>query len=358
MRIAFGICSWGLGHATRTLPIIRRFIKEGDDVVVVSHGGALSLLRTELDGGARFYDLEDYEPPSTQNSNLVALEAFASIPKYVSAVKREHDFVERMLANDKIDAIFSDNRFGFYSIRVPSFYMTHQLRIMNPLRSRFLESVTERLGEWLLNRLTGLIVPDFKSDGLSGRLAHGLSVIDERDVHYIGALSDFERRSSDEDVDLFASVSGPEPQRSAFERLVLEQLEGFEGRAIISLGKKAETKVLGNIEIRGLTGKKEREDLLSRSKVVISRSGYSTIMDMCALGRRSLLVPTPGQTEQEYLAQYHMSRGSYFCVSENDLDVRNQIGEVSSWNPPKLQHSIARTVENALGIITQTARAG
>lgn len=357
MRIAFGICSWGLGHASRTLPIIRRFAEEGDEVTVVSHGAALELLRNELDGTVAYHDLEDYLPPTTSNSKLVALDAFASIPRYLGAMKREHEFVERLLDRERISAVFSDNRFGFYSVRVPSFFMTHQLRIMNPIKSRFLESATERIASWLLKRVAGVIVPDFRSEGLSGRLAHGLSVIDERDVNYIGALSDFERHSDGEDIEVFASVSGPEPQRTAFEGIVLRQLRGFQGKAVISLGKKAVTRVDGQVEIRGLIGKRERQDLLNRSKVVISRSGYSTIMDMCALGKKSLLVPTPGQTEQEYLADYHMNRGSYFCVPERELDVAGQLAKVASRRPPRLQHSVPKAVENAVSLITQTAPA-
>ncbi len=357
MRIAFGICSWGLGHATRTLPIIRKFIEEGDDVVVVSHGQALSLLRDELDGGALFHELRDYPPPATHHAKLMALDAAVSIPKYIYTMKKEHDFVEKLLEREKVDAIFSDNRFGFYSVKVPSFYMTHQLRIMNPLGVHALESATERLCDWLLNRLAGLMVPDFASDGLSGRLAHGLSVIDERDVHYVGALSDFEKRSDVQDIDVFASISGPEPQRTSFESILLEQLRGFEGKAIVSLGTRAETRTCGDLEVRGLTTRSERESLLNRSKLVIARSGYSTIMDMCALGKRSLLVPTPGQTEQEYLADYHMDRKSYFCVREGALDLKRQIGQLVSWNPPRMQHSVARSVENAVGVITQTGNA-
>ncbi len=357
MRIAFGVCSWGLGHATRTLPIIRKFIDEGDEVTVVSHGGALSLLQDELNGSVSYHELEDYPPPTTLHPKLLALDACMNIPKYISTMKREHDFVERLLDREKIEAIFSDNRFGFYSVKVPSFYMTHQLRIMNPMGFHVLESATERLCDWLLERLAGLMVPDFQSDGLSGRLAHGLSVIDEKDVHYIGALSDFERHSGNEDIDVFASVSGPEPQRSSFERILLEQLKDFDGKAVVSLGKRSEGRKSGNLEILGLTTKTERENLLNRSKLVIARSGYSTIMDLCALGKKSLLIPTPGQTEQEYLADYHMDRKSYFCVHERNLDLKTQISGMASWNPPKMQHSVARSVENAVSVITQTASA-
>jgi len=357
VKVAFGICSWGLGHATRTLPIIRKLIDEGDEVIVVSHGGALTLLRNELDGRASYHELPDYPAPATQHSKLMALDAFMSIPQYIFAMKREHTFVEKLLDDEKVDAIFSDNRFGFYSIRVPSFYMTHQLRIMNPLESHALESGTERLCAWLLKRLSGLIVPDFKDDGLAGRLAHDLSVIDESDVHYIGVLSDFERRTNNEDIDVFASISGPEPQRTAFEKIVLEQLKDFKGKAVVSLGKSAEAQTSGNLEVRGLTAKQERENLLNRSKMIIARSGYSTIMDLCALGKKSLLVPTPGQTEQEYLAGYHMGRRNYFCVQERGLDLKSQLEAVSCWNPPRMQHSVARTVENAVSLITQTAGA-
>lgn len=356
MRIVFGICSWGLGHATRSLPIIRRFIREGDEVTVVSYGRALTLLRNELGGSAHFAELSDYQPPSTLNPRRLALDTFLSTPEYLFAMKREHSFVERMLDDGKIDAIFSDNRFGFYSLKAPSYYMTHQLRLLNPVDIRGLEKGSEIFNRWFLKRSTGVIVPDFEEDGLAGRLAHGLSVIDERSLNYIGVLSDFTHRPVQEDLDVLVSVSGFEPQRSAFEELVMSQMTGLDKDSIVSLGRDAATEVRGRVRVQGLSTKEEQEALLNRAKVVVSRSGYSTLMDLCVLQKKALLIPTPGQTEQEYLAEYHMGRRDYHCVPESELDIPAQLDAAMSCKPPKLQHSVDRAVENAVGIITGTGR--
>ena len=355
MRIAFGICSWGLGHATRTLPIIRKFIDEGDEVAVVSHGNALNLLKNELREAAEYVDLEDYHPPETQNAKLLAFNTFLRFPEYLNAMRREHRFVEKLLVREKVDAIFSDNRFGFYSLRVPSFFMTHQLRIMNPLHLRSLESGTEILNRWLLDRLAGVIVPDFRENGLAGKLAHGLSVIDEDDLSYIGALSDFRQRELTQDIDLFVSISGIEPQRTAFEGIVMKQLEDFDGSAVVSLGRPAESGAGNKVKVQGISPKAKQEELLNRARIVIARSGYSTLMDLCILGKKALLVPTPGQTEQEYLAEFHMGQGGYFCVRQRELDIPNQLDEVLSRSPPRPQYPTERAVENAVGVITGTA---
>ena len=235
--------------------------------------------------------------------------------------------------------------------------MTHQLRIMNPMRLEWLESGTERFNRWFLQRLTGVIVPDFKENGLAGELAHGLRVIEEDDVDYIGVLSDFKQKDVTSDLDIFVSISGFEPQRTIFEGLLMGELEGFEGSAVVSLGKPSGVTKEGNLRVQGISPRETQEDLLNRAKIVVARSGYSTMMDLCALGKRSLLVPTPGQTEQEYLAEYHMGRGSFYCVPQNELDLQEQLHEVMSHQPPTPQHSVAKSVENAVGLITGTGTA-
>jgi UDP-N-acetylglucosamine transferase subunit ALG13 len=263
-----------------------------------------------------------------------------------------------MVLEGKVDIIFSDSRYGFYSLNVPSFFMTHQLRFMNPLFLQALESGSETFNRWFLDRSAGVIVPDFKENGLAGRLAHGLSVIDEKKLNYIGVLSDFDRRQAPQDIDVFVSISGVEPHRSSFERLVTKQLEHIEGNVVLSLGRPASNETRGNVKVQGLAPRALQEELLNRAKVVVARAGYSTLMDICALGKRSLLVPTPGQTEQEYLASYHMSRGDYYCVNEKELDIPGQLEAALSRDPPNLQHSTEQAVENAVGVMTGTSRLG
>ncbi len=358
MRVIFGICSWGLGHATRSLPIIRRFIREKDEVTIVSYGSALNLLRNELGEGAKFVELPDYRPPTTRHSRMLAFDALLSCPQYLYSMQREHRYLERLAMDGKVDIVFSDSRYGFYSLHVPSFFMTHQLRFMNPLFLRVLESGSETFNRWFLDRYSGVLVPDFKENGLAGRLAHGLSVIDEEKLDFIGVLSDFGRRETPVDIDVFVSISGVEPHRSSFERIVSKQLDGIEGNIVVSLGRPASSEIRGNVKVQGLAPRAMQEELLNRAKVVVARAGYSTLMDLCVLGKSALLIPTPGQTEQEYLASYHMGRGDFYCVNESELDIPSQLDAVLSRNPPTLQHSTERAVENAIGVMTGTAKLG
>jgi len=355
MRFLFGVCSWGLGHATRTLPIIRKTIEEGNEVIVVSSGRALNMLKQELGSGPIFALLDDYQPPPTLNPSLLVLEALLNFPVYVTDMFREHDFVRRLIARSKVDVIFSDNRFGFYSRDVPSYFMSHQLRILNPLRSRVLEDGTEIYNKYFLNRCAGVLVPDFAEDGLAGRLAHDLSIIDEKHLSYIGVLSEFSYRPMAQDVDVFVSISGPEPQRSAFEGLVRRELKGYEGRVIISLGK-PEDKGDRSTDFLGYVGRTEREEHLNRTKIVVARFGSLTLMDLCVLRKKGFLVPTPGQLEQEYLAGYHMKNRSFYCVEEKDLDLQRQLEEAMSYRVPELKYSTERAVERAFDVITETAR--
>jgi hypothetical protein len=355
MRIVFGICAWGLGHATRTLPIIRKAIKEGHNVSVVSSGRALSMLRQELGDGPDFFKLEDYQPPGTLNSSMMVLGSILRFPEYVRAIRCEHDFVKRFIWDRKVDVIFSDNRYGFYSRNVPSYFMGHQLRILNPLGNGILENGTEIYNKFFLYRYAGVLVPDFEEDGLTGRLAHDLSIIDERRLNYVGPLSEFHYRPTTEDVDVFVSISGPEPQRSSFERLVSKQLEDFSGKVVTTLGK-PEDNGDSRSNQKSYLSRNDREELLNRSRIVIARSGYSTLMDLYSIRKRGFLIPTPGQIEQEYLAKYHMSRRTYYCVSERDLDIPRQLGEALALSPPTLNYSSEKTVARVMDLITQTAK--
>ncbi len=355
MRMLFGVCAWGLGHATRTLPIIRKTIREGHEVTVVSSGRALSLLRQELGEGPTFTRLDDYHPPETLNPSFLALATLLRFPAYVRAMLHEHDFVRRLLLKRKMDVIFSDNRFGFYSRDVPSFFMGHQLRILNPLGSEFLEDGTEVYNKYFLDRYAGVLVPDFEEDGIAGRLAHDLSIIDERHLNYIGILSEFSYRPTAQDVDVYVSISGPEPQRSSFEHLVRKQLNGYGGRVVISLGKPEDNGYRGS-DLKAYLSREEMERLLNRSKVVVARSGYSTLMDLFSLKKRGFLIPTPGQLEQEYLAEHHMRRKTFYSVPERKLDLPRQLEAALALKAPEFKYSTDRAAEKAVDVITQTAR--
>jgi UDP:flavonoid glycosyltransferase YjiC (YdhE family) len=355
MRFLFGICSWGLGHASRSLPIIRKVIKEGHMVTVVSSGRALNMLQQELGDEATFVNLADYNPPETLNPSFFVPSTILHFPVYLRSMFREHDFVRRFIWSRHVDAIFSDNRFAFYSRDIPSYFMSHQLRILNPLRNVALENGTEFYNQYFLKRYAGVLVPDFREDGLSGRLAHNLSRIDEKHVNYVGVISEFSYYQTPQDIDVFLSISGPEPHRTYFEHKVRKQLEGFGGNVVVTLGK-PEASVQEGPNLSSYLRRVERENILNRSRLVVARSGYSTLMDLFALRKKGFLVPTPGQSEQEYLAKFHMDRGTFYCVSEKELDLPNQLEKALAFHPPRMKYSSERAIQNAMDVIMQTAK--
>lgn len=355
MRFLFGVCSWGLGHASRSLSIIRKIIEEGHVVTVVSSGRALNMLQQELGDEATFASLEDYNPPETLNPSFFVPSTVLHFPVYFRSMFHEHDFVRRFLWSRRVDAIFSDNRFAFYSRDVPSYFMGHQLRILNPLGNVALENGTEFYNQYFLKRYAGVLVPDFEEDGLAGRLAHDLSRIDERRLNYIGVISEFSYYETAQDLDVFISISGPEPHRTSFEHKLRKQLEGFDGKVVVTLGK-PEFYVQEGPNLKGYLGRKERENLLNRSRIVVARSGYSTLMDLFSLRKRGFLIPTPGQSEQEYLAKYHMERRTFYCISERELDLPNQLEKALAFHPPALKYPSEKAVQKAVDVITQTAK--
>ncbi len=347
----YGLCSWGLGHATRSLPIIRRLIGEGCEVSIATHGRSLNLLKKELMSGVEYIELADYPLPYSSKGAMLVPKLLFSIPQFISAMRREHEYVVRH--EEEYDLIVSDSRYGFYSLRTASVLMSHQLRYMSPGRIKILERGTEYLTLYFKRKYKSIMVPDFEENGLAGDLAHNLSLIKEDEVHYIGPLSDFRREECTEDIDFFFSVSGPEPQRTLLEEKILSQVEDIEGRVVVTLGKSETEKKVerGHTTLYTFLTKEERNALLNRSKLIISRSGYSTIMDLCILGKKALFIPTPGQTEQEYLSDYHMHIGTYMSVAQEEINLKTHLQEAKKYRGYRTEWSTEKSVERALEVL-------
>lgn len=354
MKVIFGVCAWGLGHATRSLPIIRKLIAENNDVTVICSGRALAMLKAELVDSATYIDIPDYPAPKKSDKVGVLVEGLAYIPLYINCIRREMRAFEKVLARDNYGLIVADNRYGIYSKRIPSFIITHQLRIMNPFRLKVLERGTETYNRFFLKdgRRSGIIVPDWKDDSLSGDLSHNLHRIDESDIDYIGPISDFAQRNVEKDIDVFFSVSGPEPHRSALEMKIRSQLDSVDGSILFSLGKSEsrETITNGNVTICDSLSSKDRELALNRAKLVVSRSGYSTLMDIASVGTKALFIPTPNQPEQEYLGAYHRQKGTYHCVSQEELDLNSDIKKAHQFSGLNRKVDTKKAVENAMRV--------
>ena len=358
MKIIYAVCSWGLGHATRSLPVIRKLVSEGHNLTIISHGRSLQLLKKELGENLDFIELEDYPMLLSDNSRQFMAKSMIYWPNFIGRLHNGFNYVKKLLEKEKFDRIISDARYDIYSRSIPSFFVSHQIRIMNPLRFKMFERGSEIFNLFFFKRYAGVIVPDYKEDNLSGDLSHNLHRIDEDKLHYVGVLSDFEKQKKKKDIDYLISISGPEPQRSILEEKIMSQINDLKGKIVVTLGKienidKYNSK---NIETYSFLPKEKREEFLNRAKLVVSRSGYSTILDLSVIGAKALMTPTPGQIEQEYLGKYHNKKGSFYCVNQDKIDLARDVEIAKKKTGIKRKCDVDKSVENILNIVHNTEK--
>lgn len=354
MNIIYGICSWGLGHATRSLPILRRLLKEDHELTIISHDRSLQLLKKELNDQVSYIDLPDYPLLVSENKEQFIAKSMIYWPYFIKRMESGLIHLKKILEKNPCDCIISDGRYDMYHKQVPSYFISHQIRILNPLNLRFLEKGSERFNEFFFKRYQDIIVPDYETDDFSGKLSHNLGRIDEHRLHYVGVLSDFTQKKKKKDIDYFISISGPEPQRSILENKIRTQIDNLPGSIVMTLGKTEDQShdLTDHIKTYGYLSKEQREDLLNRSHMVISRSGYSTILDLAVIGCKALMIPTPGQIEQEYLAKYHMEKNTCYAVDQDDLELTTDVNYVNKTKGFKAKKSVEDAVDKVMNIIS------
>jgi uncharacterized protein (TIGR00661 family) len=355
MRIIFGICSWGLGHATRSLPIIRKLIDEKNDLTIITSGRSLKLLKNELGNGINYYDIPDYPMLVSETTRQFIVKSAIYWPAFIKRMESGLQKLKKIIEKQKCDRIISDSRYDMYDKKIPSFFISHQMRIMNPLRFKKFESGSEIFNLFFFKRFAGVIIPDYKKDNLSGDLSHNLKRIDENKLHYVGIISDFNKKQTKKDIDYLFSISGPEPQRTILEKKVLSQIDDLNGKIVVTLGKSEQVGKIDKKEITTYTflSKEKREDFLNRSKLVISRSGYSTIMDLAVVGSKALFIPTPGQVEQQYLGQYHSKKKTFHCVNQNNINLKSDVEKAKKTTGIIRKCNVNESVENIIDIVNK-----
>lgn len=354
MKIVYAVCSWGLGHATRSLPIIRKLLDEDNEIRIISNGRSLELLKKELaDRYVEYIKIPDYPMLLSENSRQFMAKSIVYWPSFINRMNKGLHKLIKILEYKPCDLIISDARYDMYSRKTPSFFISHQMRIMNPLRIKMLERGSEIFNLFFFKRFSGVIVPDYKDDNLSGDLSHNLNHIDEEKLHYVGVLSDFKKKKSKKDIDYLISISGPEPQRTILEGKLVSQVAYLDGKVVITLGKTENMDKFkkDKIETYSFLSKAEREDFLNRSKLVICRSGYSTILDLAVIGTKALMTPTPGQIEQEYLAKYHNKKGTFYSVNQNSIDLARDIKIAQKTTGFARSYNVNKTVEKIISIV-------
>lgn len=345
-RIFISPANWGLGHATRDLPVINEFLRHGHDVTVGTTGPALALLKKECPG-CSFIDFSGYS--ATYSSSRFFLPKFVKgIPNMLKAFSDENKNANKIFSRGKYDLVVSDGRYGVYSAKIPSFLITHQITFHLPVM-KFAEPLTEMFNKYSFNHFTRVIVPDnAPPNNLCGKLCEPkFSKIREM-LYYAGILCSIKKMKIREDLDYLFSISGPEPQRTKFEDVIMGSLKNLEGRKVVLLGrpnKDFERKPDKNTIVKSHAGRDEMAKLMNHAKFIICRSGYTTMMELAELGKKhGLFTPTPGQPEQEYLSKYYMDKGWFFSTSQYKLDLVRDIEKAWAY---KGFPSMPRSADNA-----------
>ncbi|MEO5781916.1 MAG: glycosyltransferase [Ginsengibacter sp.] len=328
-RILIAPLEWGLGHATRCIPIINELLNQNCDVFIAAEGATFYLLKQEFPT-LNFLPLMGYRVKYSRKKYFLPWKILAQFPKIVFTIYKEHQWLKKMVMQNKIDAIISDNRFGMYNKKIPSVYITHQLLIKTG--NRFTEKIAQRIHYHFIKKYTECWVPDFEVNGLAGELSHPKKLPGK--IKYLGALSRFELKSVEKKYDLLISISGPEPQRTIFEDQILKDLIPYPGQVLFIRGLPENSEEIKSenpsVEIRNHMSAEKMNEAILQSDMIISRCGYTTIMDLVKLQKKAILIPTPGQTEQEYLAKYLMENKMFYPVSQKDFVLQDSLQQADS----------------------------
>lgn len=329
MKILVAVLNWGLGHATRSIPVIRALEKEGFEPVLASDGEALLLLREEFPA-LHWLNLPSYRISYPKKGGLMKLHFFLKSPLILRSIIAEHRLIRDYIAGkNAVGGIISDNRFGAFAKGIPSVYITHQLKVFSG-NSTFWSSKFHR---FFINKFSECWIPDVEGAGnLSGEMGQGIKM--NQPVRYLGPLSRFNKVKVEKKYDLLVLLSGPEPQRSLLEKKLLEELKGFKGKILFVRGKLQGASPIGEIEgikIQDYLTGRSLEDALNASALVLARSGYSTIMDLSVLEKKAFFIPTPGQFEQEYLAARLQESNIAPCCSQNTFSLK-ELEKISTYS--------------------------
>lgn len=336
-RILVAPLNWGLGHATRCIPIINELLLQNIEIVIASDGRSHQLLQKEFPGLTHL-PLPGYSVSYQKNGSII-LQMMMQVPKILRAIDRENKLLKRIVKEYKIDAVISDNRFGLWTKDIPCVFITHQLFIKIPKQISFLEPIINFINHRYISKFAQCWIPDFEGEeNLSGKLSHGKFL--PRKTFFVGPLSRLKKENVVEKKhDLLVVLSGPEPQRTIFEKIILAQINDLNLKILIVRGvtEHSEKKQINpNVEMISYLGTKELNEAMNQSELLLSRSGYSTIMDLAVLGKKAIFVPTPGQPEQEYLAEKLKRKKIFYSEKQNEFDLKKALEESRDYSGLKI----------------------
>jgi predicted glycosyltransferase len=334
-RVLVAPLDWGLGHATRCIPIIHQLLSLGCKVFLAGEGAQQELLKEEFPQ-LSFLNLPGYRIRYAKSKKGLIWKMIQQGPKMRRAILYEHQWLKKMVKEHKLDAVISDNRYGLYHETIPCVFMTHQLLIKSSA-GKWTEKILQKRNYRYIDRFTECWVPDQeKENSFAGELSHP-PIRPSVPVHYIGLLSRFNKsKALEEKKDhVLILLSGPEPQRSMLEEKMIREISNYKATAVIVRGLPGSASLIPSTNMIRVYNHLPAADLqkeIETAEWVISRSGYSTVMDMIVMQKKSILIPTPGQTEQEYLGDLLMKKRSAICIPQGRFSLAPALEQAAKFN--------------------------
>lgn len=323
-RILVAPLNWGLGHATRCIPIIKALEKNNLEPIIASDGVAMELLKKEFPHLITI-QLPSYKIKYAEKGRNFKLKLLSQLPNIIKAIHTEKKITQRIIKQYEISGTISDNRLGIYSKSTPSVFITHQLNVLTGNTTW----ITTKLHQFYIKKFNECWVPDKESSpNLSGKLGHVDKTFDT--LKYIGPLSRLHKKVTPNKYELMIILSGPEPQRTLLENKLVVELKQYNQPTLFVKGIVEVEQVVTkekNVTYYNYMNSDEIEIAFNESNKILCRSGYTTIMDLAQLGKKAFFIPTPGQYEQEYLAKKFQKEGiAPTCSQEKfKIDCLNKI---------------------------------
>lgn len=316
-RIIYGVLNWGLGHASRSSVLIEALQSLGYEVVIASDGAAGEWLQQRFPH-CPYRKLPSYRirysAGTRQTEQMLAL-----LPQIHQAQREERRLARQWAREEKPEALISDNRLGFCSSARPSIYLSHQMR----LSAGILSGAATAAHRYFMRPFRQIWIPDYRGEGLAGKLSRCPNAWEKR-CHYLGPLSHLAAYPlrPEPGAKTLILLSGPEPQRSLLEAKILEQIPAQDcGRYLLVRGTEAPvaSPIPEGLEYYHRLDSEALAALVASASIILSRAGYSSLMDYHLLGKKALIIPTPGQGEQEYLAHYWSQKNYFHAVEQDEL---------------------------------------
>ncbi len=318
-RILVAALDWGLGHTTRSIPVIRELLAQNCTVLLAGNEQQAALLAAEFPA-LEIIPLKGYKIKYGKSAFGLFKALFFQIPGIIRSIRREQQWLQSICQAHNINAVISDNRYGLYHSSIPCVLITHQLLIKSGL-GKWIDNFLQKINYRFINRFSYCWVPDTESEeNLAGELSHPVKR-PKTPLNYIGLLSRLKKKDIPvKNNHLLILLSGPEPMRGILEEKIIKDISHFPGGATVVRGLPGNASLVPSTNMLTFYNHLPTEELetaMMEAEFVICRSGYSSIMDIMALQKKSILIPTPGQTEQEYLGKYLADKKRIVCIGQN-----------------------------------------